>query len=59
MTERAQLSGVIRIGRLLVVRRGALLLWLVEKRRASPPGEIKFSLGDDSANVAAAPRERF
>jgi hypothetical protein len=59
MAERAQLSGVIRIGRRLVVRRGSRLPRLVEKRRALPAGEIKFSLGDDSADLAAAPRERF
>jgi hypothetical protein len=58
MTEREQLSGVIRIGRLLVVRRGSLLLWFVEKRRASPAGEIKLNLGNDSADLTAALREQ-
>ena len=56
---RAQVPGVTRIGRRRPVRRDSLLLWLDERPRASPGGEIGFTLGDDSADLAAAPRERF
>jgi excisionase family DNA binding protein len=38
MAERAQLPGVTRIGRRLLVRRDDLLLWLDERRAASPGG---------------------
>ncbi len=36
MAERAQLPGVTRIGRRLLVRRDDLLSWLDERRAASP-----------------------
>jgi excisionase family DNA binding protein len=36
MAERAQLPGVVRIGRRLLVRRDDLLSWLDERRAASP-----------------------
>ena len=38
MAERAQLPGVRRIGRRLLVRRDDLLSWLDERRAASPGG---------------------
>jgi excisionase family DNA binding protein len=38
MAERAQLPGVTRIGRRLLVRRDELLSWLDERRAASPGG---------------------
>ncbi|MGH7437594.1 MAG: helix-turn-helix domain-containing protein [Polyangiaceae bacterium] len=38
MAERAQLPGVTRIGRRLLVRRDDLLSWLDERRAASPGG---------------------
>jgi excisionase family DNA binding protein len=38
MVERAQLPGVTRIGRRLLVRRDELLSWLDERRAASPGG---------------------
>jgi excisionase family DNA binding protein len=38
MVERAQLPGVTRIGRRLLVRRDDLLAWLDERRAASPGG---------------------
>jgi excisionase family DNA binding protein len=38
MAERAQLPGVARIGRRLLVRRDDLLSWLDERRAASPGG---------------------
>jgi excisionase family DNA binding protein len=38
MAERAQLPGVTRIGRRLLVRRDDLLSWLDERRVASPRG---------------------
>jgi excisionase family DNA binding protein len=38
MAERAQLPGLTRIGRRLLVRRDDLLLWLDERRAASPGG---------------------
>jgi excisionase family DNA binding protein len=38
MAERAQLPGVTRIGRRLLVRRDDLLCWLDERRAASPGG---------------------
>jgi excisionase family DNA binding protein len=38
MVERAQLPGVTRIGRRLLVRRDDLLFWLDERRAASPGG---------------------
>ena len=38
MVERAQLPGVTRIGRRLLVRRDDLLSWLDERRAASPGG---------------------
>jgi len=60
MAERgAQLSEVARIGRRLLVRRDDPLLWHDERRRASPGGEIKFSLEENPADHAAALRERF
>lgn len=40
MAERAQLPGVTRIGRRLLVRRDDLLLWL-DERRAASPGAIR------------------
>jgi excisionase family DNA binding protein len=36
MAERAQLPGITRIGRRLLVRRDDLLAWLEERRVASP-----------------------
>jgi excisionase family DNA binding protein len=36
MAERAQIPGVTRIGRRLLIRRDDLLSWLEEKRAASP-----------------------
>ncbi len=38
MAERAQLPGVTRIGRRLLVRRDDLLSWLDERRAAPPAG---------------------
>jgi excisionase family DNA binding protein len=38
MAERAQLPGVTRIGRRLLVRRDDLVSWLDERRAASPGG---------------------
>ncbi len=38
MAERAQLPGVTRVGRRLLVRRDDLLSWLDERRAASPGG---------------------
>jgi excisionase family DNA binding protein len=38
MAERAQLPGLTRIGRRLLVRRDDLLSWLDERRAASPGG---------------------
>jgi excisionase family DNA binding protein len=38
MAERAQLPGVTRIGRRLLVRRDDLISWLDERRAASPGG---------------------
>jgi excisionase family DNA binding protein len=38
MAERAQLPGIVRIGRRLLVRRADLLSWLNERRAASPGG---------------------
>jgi excisionase family DNA binding protein len=38
MAERAQLPGVTRIGRRLLVRRDDLVCWLDERRAASPGG---------------------
>jgi excisionase family DNA binding protein len=38
MAERAQLPGLTRIGRRLLVRRDDLLSWLDERRAASPKG---------------------
>jgi excisionase family DNA binding protein len=38
MAERAQLPGITRIGRRLLVRRDDLLSWLDERRAASPGG---------------------
>jgi excisionase family DNA binding protein len=38
MAKRAQLPGVTRIGRRLLVRRDDLLSWLDERRAASPGG---------------------
>jgi excisionase family DNA binding protein len=38
MAERGQLAGLIRIGRRLLVRRDDLVLWLDERRAASPGG---------------------
>jgi len=38
MAQRAQLAGVTRIGRRLLVRRDDLLSWLDERRAASPGG---------------------
>jgi excisionase family DNA binding protein len=38
MAERAQLPGVTRLGRRLLVRRDDLLSWLDERRAASPGG---------------------
>jgi excisionase family DNA binding protein len=38
MAERAQLPGLTRIGRRLLVRRDDLLCWLDERRAASPGG---------------------
>ncbi len=38
MAERAQLPGVTRIGRRLLVRHADLLSWLDERRAASPGG---------------------
>jgi len=55
----AQLPGVARIGRRLLVRRDDPLFWRDERRRASPRGEIEFSLEENPADHAAALRERF
>jgi excisionase family DNA binding protein len=38
MAERAQIPGVTRIGRRLLIRRDDLLSWLDERRAASPGG---------------------
>jgi excisionase family DNA binding protein len=38
MAERAQIPGVTRIGRRLLIRRDDLLSWLDERRTASPGG---------------------
>jgi len=38
MAERAQIPGVMRIGRRLLIRRDDLLSWLDERRAASPGG---------------------
>jgi len=38
MAERAQIAGVTRIGRRLLIRRDDLLSWLDERRAASPGG---------------------
>jgi hypothetical protein len=60
MAERgAQLPGVARIGRRLLVRCDGPLLWHDERRRASPGGEIKFSLEENPADHGAALGERF
>ncbi len=59
MAERTPLPRVTRVGRRLLVRRDDLLLSLDESRAAWPGGAIELSLGDDSADLTAAPRERF